>query len=214
MIRTVDRVRTMSQHSVLVRLMGMSLLCGATVSCADTSQELTQEQRDRVATMGAEAATALMRGLGSQLVQAIETGGPAHAVTFCSSEAQRLTDSIARDLGADLRLKRTTFRFRNPANAPDSLEADALEYFEDGLPNSPSSYVQRVSATEVRYYQPLFVADLCLQCHGQTDQITPEVAALLAEEYPADAATGYSTGDFRGLIRVSLPTVAVTDRRD
>jgi len=192
-----------------------AVLCTTALACAPDTADLTEDERLRAAAVGEEAAAALVQGLGSRLGQAIQAGGPAHAVDFCSAEALNLTDSISRSLGTALQLRRTTFRVRNPANSPDDLEKEALRYFESRLNTGqpiPSEFLQRVSGREVRYYKPLYVAQPCLQCHGSPDQITPEVAELLGERYPADSAKGYSSGDFRGLIRVSMPLEAAAER--
>ena len=47
----------------------------------------------------------------------------------------------------------------------------------------------------------------CLACHGAPEQIPAEVAAILAERYPDDQATGYAVGDLRGALwaEVRLP---------
>jgi hypothetical protein len=111
-----------------------------------------------------------------------------------------------------LTLKRTSFRYRNPGNAPDEAEEAALLHFERSFQASgePISHMtQRVSETEYRYYEPLFVGEPCLQCHGAPERLTPEVRAILEERYPGDLATGYAAGDFRGLIRVSIPSSAL-----
>jgi hypothetical protein len=133
-------------------------------------------------------------------------------VEFCSSEAIPLTRTIQGEMEGGLTLKRTSFRFRNPVNAPDEAEEAALLDFERSLqgPGEPlTSMTQRVSETEYRYYEPLYVGEPCLQCHGVLERLAPEVRAILDERYPGDLATGYAAGDFRGLIRVSVPSAAL-----
>jgi hypothetical protein len=65
--------------------------------------------------------------------------------------------------------------------------------------------VQAVSEDEMRYYAPLMVAPLCVQCHGAAEALEPGVREILRDRYPDDRATGYAAGDFRGVIRVSIP---------
>jgi hypothetical protein len=159
---------------------------------------------------------------------AVEEGGPVHGVEYCSLDAIPLTRLVEANLGRDLTLKRTSFRYRNPANAPDEAEEMALRYFEDAIlddGNAPAHYVQRVSEEELRYYKPLFVGQFCLQCHGDPEAMDPETRAKLAakypgdlatgyeagdfRKYPGDLATGYEAGDFRGVVRVSVPASMV-----
>lgn len=179
--------------------------------CADTEQELPEisaEEGARVAEIGGAAAGELMRTLVGRLTAAMQEGGPANAVEFCSTEAIPLTRMVEIGLEGELKLKRTSFRYRNPANAPDEAEAEALRFFEDHMVSGgevPSRYVQRVSETELRYYQPLFVGEVCLQCHGERESLSPEVMERLQENYPEDLATGYEAGDLRGVVRVTIP---------
>ena len=50
----------------------------------------------------------------------------------------------------------------------------------------------------------------CLLCHGTTpDQVSPEVAAKIAEFYPHDQAMGYVKGDIRGAWSIKIPLSAL-----
>lgn len=160
---------------------------------------------------GGGAATRLATGLVAPLTQAIEEHGTAGAIDFCSREAQRLTAAVADSIGRDIAIGRTTLKPRNPANAPDSLdrlvlgELHALAAAGDSLP--PYRLVE--DGEQVRYYRPLRIQPLCVQCHGPVDQLEPEVLRLLQQRYPGDQATGYREGDLRGAIRVVMPRAAV-----
>lgn len=44
---------------------------------------------------------------------------------------------------------------------------------------------------------------MCLTCHGA--DLAPDVQAAIAERYPDDRATGYRTGELRGVIWAELP---------
>jgi hypothetical protein len=187
---------------------GSLLLAG----CEQKLPEVTPEEGEEVAQIGEPAAAELLRTLVGRVSAAVEEGGTAHAVEFCSMDAIPLTRLVEAGLEGDLILKRTSFRYRNPDNAPDEAEELALRYFEDAIlaeGRAPSHYVQRVSPEELRYYKPLFVGEFCLQCHGDPESMVPEVRAKLQASYPGDLATGYEAGDFRGVVRVSVPTALV-----
>lgn len=161
---------------------------------------------------GGSASDVLVATLVSRLTGAMQEGGPVNAVDFCSTSATELTAGVARQQGLDI--KRTSLRYRNPANAPDQAETEALKYFESVLSETgalPGEWVQRAGREEYRYYRPLTVAAPCLRCHGNSEQIAPAVQAILDERYPGDLATDYSVGDFRGLVRVSIPADRITD---
>ena len=103
-------------------------------------------------------------------------------------------------------LRRISDKFRNPHNAPDEIDNEALAYFRtyraehDSLPN----YYLVKEASDVRYYQPLVTQPLCLNCHGKVDKMDVDVVKAIRAIYPDDMAVGYAPGDLRGLIRVTM----------
>ena len=182
------------------------------LGCDAASPDLSPEAGEAVVRIAEPAAAELLQTLVGRLMAAMEEGGPTHAIEFCSSEALPLTRTVQAGLGEGLDLKRTSFRYRNPDNAPDEAEEAALLYFEVAIQDNgqaPSSYVQRISEEELRYYKPLFVGEPCLACHGASESMDPGVRRVLAERYPEDLATGYEAGAFRGLVRVSVPSSAL-----
>ena len=171
-----------------------------------TGEEVGPGVEAAVLEIGASASDALMGTLITNLTGAMQEGGPASAVDFCSTTAGELTAGVAHEQGLDI--KRTTLRYRNPANAPDQAETEALKQFESALAETgvmPGPWVQKAGRDEYRFYRPLTVAPPCLKCHGTPEEIDPAVRAVLAERYPDDLATDYAVGDFRGVIRVSVP---------
>jgi hypothetical protein len=178
------------------------------LACERGLPEVSVEEGGRIVEIAEPVANELLRTLVGRLTSSLEEGGPTHAIEFCSTEALPLTAAVQAGVEGGLALKRTSFRFRNPENAPDEAEEAALLHFEEALlagGQAPPSYVQRVSEDELRYYKPLFVAEMCVQCHGDPDLLDPGVRQALAERYPGDLATGYEVGGFRGVVRVSVP---------
>ncbi len=146
--------------------------------------------------------------LGRNLLQALQQGGPDHAVDFCSTRALTLTDSMAAQLGAGIR--RVSDRNRNPANAagPAELEyiLDARAQIEAG--QKPAPRVREHAGGATGYY-PITTDAMCLACHGAPEQdISPSTLALIRERYPDDRATGFAEGDLRGIWVVDMPLKA------
>jgi hypothetical protein len=147
-----------------------------------------------------------MTTLSGRLQEAIRERGTAGALEFCNVEALPLTAQVAEEQGMEV--TRTSLRVRNPGNAPDAADAEALEWFQAGLAAGsvpPALHVRRLRDGGFRYYQPLMTAELCVQCHGRREEMAPEVVRALDERYPEDRATGYAVGDWRGLLRVTVP---------
>ena len=54
----------------------------------------------------------------------------------------------------------------------------------------------------LRYMRALPVQQACLECHGDSARLSPQLKARLAALYPADQATGYQLGQIRGALTV------------
>ena len=191
-------------------LQSLVLLLAVPVVVACDGPRLDDATRERVVTLGDSAAMTLVRTLGGRLNTHL-AGGAEQAIAFCSAEAQELTDSVSDALGPGWTVKRTTVRTRNPRNAPDSLEAEALTFFHTAAEEGevPDHLVQATPSGDYRYYMPLQLGEMCLQCHGPRESLEPAVRQVLDTRYPADQATGYAAGDLRGLVRVTVPRDAV-----
>lgn len=197
-------------RGMLACVLGVSVVAG---SCGGPGR-LDPERERRVVQVGEAAAQELAGGLIGELTAALDAGGPAGAIEFCATEAGPLTRAAQEARGEGIVIKRTSSRVRNPANAPDPLERMALRHFESALAAGdplPERMVQVVSDSVYRYYKPLVIAPLCVQCHGPRDALERAVRQALERRYPEDAATGYAPGDLRGLIRVSIPARIVDE---
>jgi hypothetical protein len=77
--------------------------------------------------------------------------------------------------------------------------------------------VQRVTLPglppEWRVYRPLAVLKQCTECHGSVATLAPGVTDTLKVFYPADKAVDYQSGEWRGLIRVSIVEPAPPAKR-
>jgi len=103
-----------------------------------------------------------------------------------------------------------SLRYRNPVNAPDAWEREALESF-DRLPVEARpaaehwAVVTEGGRETLRYLKPVVAGPMCLTCHGDKAKVPPAVLAKIASAYPDDRATGFSAGDVRGAVSVRVP---------
>lgn len=180
-----------------------------TVSCGGGKPDHPDESQ--IKAQGNSVVIELKTKLKGQLQEAMEKGGPVAAISHCQNTAPALTAATAKNQ-AGIVVGRTSSRIRNPDNAPDATDRKVLEFFQsakDGGSEIPTELVQWPAKSggagkTVRYYQPLFIQPLCLNCHGGKEQMQPEVVGLLGKLYPEDQATGYRLGDFRGVVRVDF----------
>ena len=102
---------------------------------------------------------------------------------------------------------------RNPADSPDAYETEVLRQFEalkaQGALTRETEHVAVVDEQGkpfLRYLKPITIAaPLCLTCHGQPEEIAPEVQEKLQTLYSGDQATGYRLHDLRGAVSVAIP---------
>ncbi len=160
--------------------------------------------------IGDEVSGKLLVALKKELVQGIQNEGLVGATRLCNIRAMPLTYLLEVASELPVKVKRTTFKYRNPKNAPDEFEELALHNLEkkarskEGL---PKDYIQKIKTedeTYFYYYKPLKIGALCLNCHGDPESMDPSLVSFLKEKYPEDKALGYSQGDFRGVVRVRV----------
>jgi hypothetical protein len=111
-------------------------------------------------------------------------------------------------------LRRTSLRLRNSSNIPDEADLAALAKIQSELEAGDSVsplLMQRVihpdQPVEWRVYRPMVVMKQCLSCHGPDQALAPGVIESLQVFFPRDNAAGYKSGEWRGLIRVSITEV-------
>ena len=151
-----------------------------------------------------ELAAALQSELGSRLQAALAENGPVGAIEVCRTAAPGIATRLSERSGAQV--GRTALRVRNPLNAPDPGERAVLEGFTQRFTvgeSSPLEDYQSFPDGRTRYMRAIVTQPMCLTCHGST--LAEPVRNALAERYPADEATGYSTGDLRGAFVVEWP---------
>jgi hypothetical protein len=136
--------------------------------------------------------------LRNTLLRSILRDGPAGAVVFCKAEAGTLTGAYASD---EVVISRTSLRFRNPGNRPDSLAETVLRAMQDSIDQGVVArpFLQETPDGMVHYYKPILVQAMCLNCHGSVPgQVQPDVLAKIDSLYPGDLARNYQEGQLRG----------------
>jgi len=194
----------------------LALAAVASVPAADTPKvsaafvDPDSPAHSEIREVGERAINRLGMTLMNEVTAAVAKSGATKAVDVCHLTALPLTGEIVSGMPRITGVKRTSQKLRNPANAPDEAEKLALAHVEKELAAGrlPKVLVQRIhqpgGKPEWRVYRPVGVAPQCVTCHGSRESLDPGLAARLAEKYPDDQATGYASGQWRGLIRVSV----------
>lgn len=176
-----------------------------TIACSDKSQpELTDQIKNELR----KDAKEFSESLKNILVKEIRTNGIVSAVNVCSDTAQILTNDYG--VGKGIYIKRVSFKNRNQNSIPDEYESKALKYFEElkssGKLNDTTEYIEIEETNgikKVRYLKPIIIQPLCLNCHGDVENINQDVKNALHTRYPEDKATGYQIDDLRGAVSIS-----------
>ena len=166
----------------------------------DVGDPRLEQSRELVKSFGMQLKGELKKGL--------EDGGAVQAIRVCKNVAPQIASQISRQSGA--KVSRTSLRYRNPANAPETWQADALKYLEQQATSAQAGAPLEFFTTEddgtFRYMRAILTEGVCLACHG--DVTAPALLESLQSEYPHDRAVGYELGDVRGAFSITWPPAA------
>jgi len=155
-------------------------------------------------------ATSIPPKLLEVLAEEIAKGGPENAIGVCREKAPAMAKAASEKSGWAIR--RVSLKNRNPKAVPDAWEQAVLEDFDRRVAagEKPATLEKGETVTVdgkpmYRYMKALPTQELCVQCHGSLDKVSPAVQARLKELYPDDKATGFSVGAIRGAITIKKP---------
>jgi hypothetical protein len=144
------------------------------------------------------------------LQEEIQKGGPEGAIGVCREKAPAMAKAASEQTGWAIR--RVSLKNRNPKAVPDAWEEAVLKEFDKRAAGGekPTSLekgeIVSVDGKQVyRYMKALPTQDICLQCHGTPDRVSPAVQAKLKELYPNDKAVGYGLAEIRGAMTIRKP---------
>lgn len=150
------------------------------------------------ADIGLEYVLGTQKVLGKNLMGTIQKKGTIEAMAFCNIQAIPLTDSMSVNYNATI--KRVSDKNRNPNNKANAEELIYIAQFKKDLAaNKEPKPVIVEKGDKVHFYYPIPTNAMCLQCHGTSDNIKPEVQMKIKGLYPNDLATGYSENEVRGM---------------
>lgn len=163
---------------------------------------ITEEEIKKYKEIGLEYAMSSQQTLGKNLVQAIESGGFEHAISFCNTQAIPLTDSMSQIHSASI--KRASDFPRNPDNLANAEELEEIVHFKNLIKKGKSMLEIepkiKIENTQVRFYYPILTNNMCLNCHGvKNETVSPEVLSSLSTLYLEDKALGYNINEVRGI---------------
>lgn len=174
-------------------IMMIAVVVPAYVQADSADVKLLRQARSQIGIVAGE--------LQLRMARDVQEKGASEALASCRLQVSGITDRLTLHSGWEIR--RTSFKTRNPENAPDSWERKILNLFArrqaEGVDMQSFEFAQLVNfegRRVFRYMQPIIVQESCLSCHGQ--QLAEPVAAKISGKYPDDKAAGYVAGELRG----------------
>jgi len=165
---------------------------------------------DKLLTEARGVASGIPPKLLSVLEEEIKKSGPEGAIGVCREKAPAMAKAASEQTGWAIR--RVSLKNRNPKAVPDAWEEAVLKDFDKrtAAGEKPTSLEKGELVTVdgkqmYRYMKALPTQDLCLQCHGTPDRLSPAVQAKLKELYPNDKGVGYHAAEIRGAITLKKP---------
>jgi len=189
---------------LIVAIAGLSCFPASQVfaQASGNSSQLLEEAR--------KVASGVPPKLLAVLAAEISKGGPENAVNVCKEQAPKMAAAASAESGWAIR--RVSLRNRNPKAVPDPWERAVLEDFDkrNAAGEKPAALEKGEIVAEgdkkfYRYMKALPTQDICLQCHGTADKLSPAVKARLHELYPGDQAVGYDLSQIRGAMTLKRP---------
>lgn len=179
------------------------LLGAGLFSCSqNVSETISPEMESQILAMGDNISSDAQGTLMQNVSQAIQTGGTEYAVDFCNLNAIPLTDTVAAVY--DMTIQRLTDKPRNPDNAIQS-ETDKEAW--EKIKAEKAHFVMQDKDGNTFYYKPIMIGmPTCLSCHGNKTEIAANTLQILEEKYPNGQATGYQSGDLRGMWKLKMNT--------
>jgi cytochrome c2 len=167
--------------------------------------DLTKKQQSSVggnskdyAKLGLEFALSAKKVLGQNLMSAMQSEGPIHALEFCNLRAIPLTDSMSQV--HNVSIQRVSDRNRNPLNKASEKETEYIRSFQQLITNGKDADpIVIADGNKSIFYYPIVTNDMCLKCHGNPEKSLSEKINNL---YPDDLATGYSENEVRGIWKI------------
>ncbi len=184
-----------------MRIHGLLALCLFAVSCGTSSSKWDEVQENAFtpaqegqAAQAKAARGALFESLMARLTKALAEEGMGPAIEVCQVAAPQMAEAASE--GHDVRIGRTSFKLRNPRNAPPDWAAPFVE-----AQREEAVFLASPDGRLAALFPIMLKAD-CVLCHGPQEMIPEPIQRELAEHYPRDEAVGFREGSLRGYFHV------------
>lgn len=191
---------------IFILSIAMSILLILFFAACNPRQQKTDESSNTIDTAaylqkGDSISAIVQKVLLANVMQAMKSGGPGYAVSFCNEQAMPLTDSLSK--AHNCLIQRVSDKYRNPVN---KLTAQDQEIWAKMASAATANTISGSENGQVVFYKPIKIAmPACLTCHGTAGkEMDPKTFEIIKQKYPDDLAAGYKEGDLRGLWKITF----------
>ena len=167
----------------IIKLVSISLIVSASISCADNQSPNLKEFEDNASLKIKVLATNLKKELSASM----QAGGPVAAIKTCNIKAPEITAQL--NSLDNVQIKRTSLRLRNPNNAADNWEQKILTSFEErlttGTPIKDLVHSEKIISgdqTTLRVMRAIPMQPACVSCHGDKDTMNKDLISALEQD--------------------------------
>jgi PAS domain S-box-containing protein len=118
-----------------------------------------------------------------------------------ASSMSRISQDFQNWSVNDIYFNNVSDRPRNPKNAADSIEKEAITFFSKN-PSERERFVSYKSEEGKMFYHfstPIWVEEYCLKCHGKRDDAHITIRTNYYDAYD------YKVGEIRGIMSIKIP---------
>jgi len=193
-------IKLLSMATLAVCLIVLSFCTPQTALANPDPSQLSQAIKE------IENLDAMRSGLASTLKDQPETITPETFKQVCKPVGMK-AKQLSQQNG--WQVKQIATKYRNPAHAPETPEAEAALTLLNTHPEVKGFWQTETinGQSGQRYYRRINVEATCLACHG-AKEARPE---FVKQKYPQDLAYDFKVGDLRGMYAVFIPDTVASE---
>ena len=128
-------------------------------------------------------------------------GGADVAIRSCHIDTTLTTHLLHKE---GIAAGRTSDRLRSPSNRAPKWAEEFVRTWAGHSAREVGGFAVDLG-DRVGVLRPIAEREICANCHGPLDRLSPRVREVLADVYPRDRAIGFRDGEIRGWFWVEMP---------
>lgn len=167
------------------------------------NSELSEKQKEMYVNEGKQISQKVAEKMLMEVGRNMKEGGVLQAAAFCNAHAPEITRQFEKDY--NVTIKRTSNKIRNSNNEPNERENIIIQNYLSQNKENYQPIIEKGKDGSVQFYAPILLQDKCTVCHGEIgNTMSVSNDSIIKKLYPTDKATGFKTGDLRGIWSINF----------